>query len=218
MSRRTLSLALGALLAIGVLAGWWLLQRSESAAPPRAPAANSDDQSMAGMPGMAGMSPSGTISLTVDQIRSFGVTSGTVELRELETTIRATGVVVLDETRVTQVATKVSGFVEHLYVNFTGKSVRRGQPLYALYSPDLVAAQEELLAAIRLPTASGTFAVPGLPSGDADLLAAAECRTAPAGLGPTDAHLLRAGSGCVAREARGAGTGCGGGSATLHHC
>jgi membrane fusion protein, copper/silver efflux system len=176
MSRRTLSVALAALLATAALTGWWLLQRSHSATPPGHTATSSEDQSMAGMPGMAGMSPSGTISLTADQIRSFGVTFGTVELRQLESTIRATGVVVLDETRVTQVATKVSGFVDLLYVDFTGKVVRRGQPLYALYSPDLVAAQEELLAAVRLPPASGTFAVPGLPSGHADLLAAAERR------------------------------------------
>ena len=176
MRRRTLSVALAALLATAGLAGWWLLQRSHSATPSGQPATRSGDQSMPGMPGMASMSPSGTISLTADQIRSFGVTFGTVEVRELERTIRATGVVVLDERRVTQVATKVSGFVERLYVDFTGKSVRRGQPLYALYSPDLVAAQEELLAAVRLPEASGAFAVPGLPSGDADLLAAAERR------------------------------------------
>ena len=176
MSRRRLGAALAALLATAALAGWWLLQRSHSAAPPGNPATSGTDESMAGMPGMAGMSPSGTIALTADQIRSFGVTFGTVELRQLESTIRATGVVVLDETRVTQVATKVSGFVERLHVDFTGKAVGRGQPLYTLYSPDLMAAQEELIAAVRLPPASGTFAVPGLPSGDADLIAAAERR------------------------------------------
>jgi Cu(I)/Ag(I) efflux system membrane fusion protein len=81
----------------------------------------------------------------------------------------------MDERRVAQVTSKVGGFVERLYVDFTGRSVRQGQPLYTLYSPDLVAAQEELLAAARLP-AGGSTPIPGLPSGEADLLAAAERR------------------------------------------
>lgn len=122
------------------------------------------------------MAAGGTVFLSADQIRSFGVTFGTVELRQLEPTIRVTGVVVVDESRVAQVTTKVSGFVERLYVAFTGQPVRRGQPLYTLYSPELVAAQEELLAAARLRSPSGISAVPGLPSGEADLLAAAERR------------------------------------------
>jgi Cu(I)/Ag(I) efflux system membrane fusion protein len=176
MNHRRLSVTLAALLATAGLAGWWLLRRPHSATSPRQPATSSDDRSMAGMPGMAAMSRGGTVSLTAGQIRSFGVTFGTVELRELEPTIRGTGVVALDETRVAQVTTKVSGFVERLYADFTGQPVRRGQALYALYSPDLVAAQEELLAAARLPVASGTGAVPGLPSAEADLLAAAERR------------------------------------------
>ena len=173
MSRRTMSVAVAALLVVVGLIGWWLLRRPHSAEPPKDPGSSSDEPPMAGMPGMA---PGGAVSLTTDQIRSFGVTFGRVELRELEPTIRATGVVVVDESRVAQVTTKVSGFVERLYVDFTGQPVRRGQPLYTLYSPELVAAQEELLAAARLPSPSGISAVPGLPSGEADLLAAAERR------------------------------------------
>jgi Cu(I)/Ag(I) efflux system membrane fusion protein len=176
MTRRRLSIALAALIVTAGLVGWWLLRQSHSATYPGKPIAGSDTQSMAGMPGMAGMSQGGTVSLSADQIRSFGVTFGTVELRELEPTIRGTAVVALDETGVAQVTTKVSGFVERLYVDFTGQAVRRGQALYALYSAELVAAQEELLAAARLPVASGTTAVPGLPSAEADLLAAAERR------------------------------------------
>ncbi len=176
MTRRRLSIALAALVVTAGLVGWWLLRRSDSATSPGKPVAGSDNQSKAGMSGMAGMSRGGTVSLSADQIRSFGVTFGTVELRELEPTIRGTAVVALDESRVAQVTTKVSGFVERLYVDFTGQPVRRGQALYALYSPELVAAQEELLVAARLPVGSGTTAVPGLPSAEADLLAAAERR------------------------------------------
>jgi membrane fusion protein, copper/silver efflux system len=64
--------------------------------------------------------------------------------------IRTTGNVVYDETGLTTVAPKFAGFVERLHVDFTGQAVRRGQPLLEIYSPELVAAQEELLAAVRM--------------------------------------------------------------------
>src|SRR5687768_418626 len=99
MTRRGLRIALAGLVVTAGLVGWWLL-RSHSATSPGKPVAGSDTHSMAGMPGMAAMSQTGTVSLSADQIRSFGVTFGTVELRELEPTIRGTAVVALDETRV----------------------------------------------------------------------------------------------------------------------
>ncbi len=165
-------LALGALVAVGV--GAWSLTRGQSGSPAGATSAGRAGSD--GMAGMAGMSGDGSISLTADEIRSFGVTFGTAEPRELKALVRATGVVVLDETRVAQVTSKVGGFVERLDVDYTGQDVRRGQSLYALYSPDLVAAQEELLAAARLPDGVGATAVPGLPSGEGGLLDAARRR------------------------------------------
>jgi membrane fusion protein, copper/silver efflux system len=173
-TRRMVVVALAALLVVAAGA-WWLMEHRESTPPAGAGSAGG----MAGMPempGMADMPGDGSVSLTADQIRSFGITFGTVEERELEPSFRATGVVTLDETRVAQITSKVGGFVERLDVDFTGQEVRRGQPIYSLYSPDLVAAQEELLAAARLPGAGGAAAVPGLPGGEADLLEAAERR------------------------------------------
>jgi RND family efflux transporter MFP subunit len=65
-------------------------------------------------------------------------------------TIRTVGVVGAAEPNITDITPKVDGFVEELLVDYTGERVRRGQPLLRLYSPTLVAAQEELLTAIRL--------------------------------------------------------------------
>ena len=59
------------------------------------------------------------------------------------------------ETAARTVTTKVDGFIERLYVDFTGRAVRRGEPLFDLYSPMVVAAQQELLLAIRLRDALG---------------------------------------------------------------
>ena len=135
-------------------------------------------QGMSGMQGMAGMSMSadGAIALTADQIRTFGVTFGDAEVRSMTNTVRATGNVVVDETRIVQVAPRVGGFVERLHVNVTGQQVRRGQPLLELYSPELLAAQQELLLAARLQRSIGQSSVPGIPDNTTDLVAAARRR------------------------------------------
>lgn len=118
----------------------------------------------------------GSVTLTAGQIRQFGITFGTVEVRPLTAETRTSGVVVFDETRVAQVAPKIGGFVERLYVNATGQPVRRGQPLLEIYSPELVAAQQELLLAGKLQQDIGRSAVPGVPGNTADLVVASRRR------------------------------------------
>jgi len=172
MTPRRFLVALAVLLLVA-LGAWWAVERRAAALP--------EAGDMPGMPGATSRSAvpgSESLSLTADQIQSFGITFGTVEERALEPSVRATGLVVFDETRVAQVTSKVSGFVERLDADYTGQQVRRGQALYALYSPELVSGQEELLAAARLPGATGRAAVPGLPRGEADLLEAARQRLA----------------------------------------
>ena len=90
------------------------------------------------------------VTLDADQARRIGVTFAPVTASDLPRRIRTVGQVTFDETRVTTVAPKVDGWVERLYVDYTGRPVRRGEPLFALYSPMLVTAQEELLLALRL--------------------------------------------------------------------
>lgn len=90
------------------------------------------------------------VHLTGSQETALGVVYLTVDSRTLERTVRTVGRVVTAEDRVVEVTLKVEGFVDKLYVGTTGEAVRRGQPLLALYSPELVAAQEELLTAKRL--------------------------------------------------------------------
>ena len=138
--------------------------------------------SMANMPGMdmsSGSTPAatnGAVTLTAAQLRQFGVTFGTAEVRTLTNEMRATGVVMVNETRVSQVTPKFAGFVERLYVNATGQHVARGQALLDVYSPELVAAQQELLSAGQLDREIGRSAVPGVPGSTSDLVAAARRR------------------------------------------
>jgi Cu(I)/Ag(I) efflux system membrane fusion protein len=82
-------------------------------------------------------------------IQDMGVQVATVERRKLEKTIRTTGVVSYDERKLYSVNAKITGWVEKLYVDYTGMVVHKGQPLMELYSPELVTTQQEYLQALR---------------------------------------------------------------------
>jgi RND family efflux transporter MFP subunit len=79
----------------------------------------------------------------------IGVRTIAVGRRTLQSSVRATGVVAFDETRVAEVHTRVAGWVDRTDVDFVGKPVSRGAPLFSVYSPDLVAAQKEYLLALK---------------------------------------------------------------------
>lgn len=172
-SRRTAWIAV-AVVAIATV-GSIIVTRWPGQSAPSGAAASTPMSGMAGMAGMD-MSSSGSAKLTPDQIRQFGVTFGTVDVRRLSTVVRTTGVVTIDETRLTQITPKIGGFVERLIVNATGQPVERGDPLLDLFSPDLVAAQQELLLAERLQRSIGQSAVPGVPDGTTNLVDAAKRR------------------------------------------
>ncbi|HEX7942190.1 MAG TPA: efflux RND transporter periplasmic adaptor subunit, partial [Gemmatimonadaceae bacterium] len=116
------------------------------------------------------------VHLTANQIRQFGITFGTAEMRPLESRVRTVGTVTVDETGLAQVVPRFGGFVERLHVDATGQPVRRGQPLMDVYSPELLAAEQELLVARNLERSIGESTVPGVPAGTPDLVAAAKRR------------------------------------------
>ncbi|UCF69241.1 MAG: efflux RND transporter periplasmic adaptor subunit [Acidobacteriota bacterium] len=90
------------------------------------------------------------VQLSAAQERALGVVYMTVGRDRLMRTIRTIGRIEAAEDNIADVTPKIDGFVEKLYVSTTGEPVRRGQALMTLYSPMLVAAQEELLTASRL--------------------------------------------------------------------
>jgi Cu(I)/Ag(I) efflux system membrane fusion protein len=122
---------------------------------------------------VSGLAP---IEVTADEVRLAGVQTAVAERRELTRTTRAAGVVVADETRVRRVQTKVSGWVEKLYVSSTGQLVRAGQPLLSLYSPELLASQEEFLRAREAAARFSQSSLPEVRRGGEDLLTAARRR------------------------------------------
>ncbi len=153
MNGKNLSIFLGgvlvALMGVGTL---WYIEI------PAQLMASSESDPMAGMDmggmemGQQGGSSSGTqAAVTVPQERRqlIGVKTAEVTEQPLETRIHTVGTVDYDERRVRQVNLRVPGWITRLHVDYTGKPVKKGEPLLALYSPDLVATQEEYLLAKR---------------------------------------------------------------------
>jgi membrane fusion protein, copper/silver efflux system len=90
----------------------------------------------------------GTVLIDPTTIQNIGVSTTVVESRALSRTVRAVGRLDYDETGMSDVNSKTAGWVENLFVDYTGQLVKEGQPLLELYSPNLVNAQEEYLTAL----------------------------------------------------------------------
>ncbi|HVS31868.1 MAG TPA: efflux RND transporter periplasmic adaptor subunit [Thermoanaerobaculia bacterium] len=103
---------------------------------------------------------SGIIRIDEDRRQQIGIKTAFVISRPMDTAIRAVGKTAFDESRVRDVTLKLDGFVERLYVNKTGDFVRRGQALLTLYSPELYAAQQDYLLALRSQRASRASGAP----------------------------------------------------------
>jgi multidrug efflux pump subunit AcrA (membrane-fusion protein) len=122
--------------------------------------------------------PDGAIVIDSATMQNMGVRTTPVERRDLARSVRAVGRVAYDERRVSHVHTKVQGWVEKLFVDFVGQEVKRGQPLLEIYSPELVATQEELLLAARYRDATQESPFDDVRGGGETLFAATKRRLA----------------------------------------
>ena len=111
----------------------------------------------AGAPLPSGMS---TVQIDATQRRLIGLKTAKAERVSFDPTIRTTGRVAFDEPRVVKVQPRFEGFIEKLYADFTGKYVKKGEPLVSIYSPELLATEQEYC----WPSAvESTLAKSGLP-------------------------------------------------------
>jgi Cu(I)/Ag(I) efflux system membrane fusion protein len=119
--------------------------------------------------------PEGLATVTIDAARQqlIGLKIAHVERGPVGESWRTSGRVGMDETRVHHVNVKFSGFMEKVYADFIGKPVRKGQPLFSIYSPELLAAQDEYLLAVRTQK---TLAQSGGMTSDGESLVAAARR------------------------------------------
>ena len=117
-----------------------------------------------------------SVEVSPDELRLAGLRTSVARRGTLARAIRTVGEVKADETRVSQVHSKVSGWAERLFVSYTGQAVRKGQPLLSIYSPELLATQQEFL---RARETAGRFVGSDMPEvrrGGAELLEAARRR------------------------------------------
>ncbi len=102
--------------------------------------------------------PPGTVHIDPLKQQLIGVAYGEVRFEPIVHTIRTVGKVTYDETKIARVHPKIEGWIERVHVDYVGKLVRKGEPLVELYSPELVATQQEYLLALRAKETLGRSA------------------------------------------------------------
>lgn len=116
------------------------------------------------------------LTLSADKRQRLGVASEPVRRGEGTRSLRTVGVVAVDERRLHHVHTRFEGYVEHLHVDFVGKHVTAGEPLLSIFSPELVATQQEFLLALRAQREMEQKGAPDTAAGGRGLLDAARQR------------------------------------------
>ncbi|MBX3325444.1 MAG: efflux RND transporter periplasmic adaptor subunit [Nitrospira sp.] len=181
MSRRR-HIGKGSLLILTIVGLAWLTSHPAMLLP-----AEPKQDEMAGMemPGMeqsrtpdaSRLTPeAGTITIPPERLQTIGVKYGQVTRRPLEKTIRTVGRVAVDERRLAKVTIKFHGWIEELFVSALGDHVKKGQRLFTIYSPDLVATQEEYLLALQSRKQLGESEFPEVAGSSQELLEATRHR------------------------------------------
>lgn len=181
-----LALCMGILLAT---AGWfWWHNRPQAhatstASPSRSPLSASE----ATVPKEPVTTP---INLSPQRLQSIGVQFGVAKMKPLSDELRVPGNVMVDERRVATVQTRFPGWVRDVYVNAAYQYIRKGQPLFTLYSPDLVATEQEYLLARKNASLLRNSTISGVATGADSLLAAARDRLAQWDIAPQDIRKI----------------------------
>lgn len=110
------------------------------------------------------------VQISPQRLQTIGVKTSQVERKVVTDEIRATGNVAVDETRLAYVQTRFPGYIEKVFVDATYQYVHKGQPLFTIYSPDLVATEREYLVAKQNQRQVAQSNVPGVASSAASLL------------------------------------------------
>ena len=180
--RKAFFLALaGYVVFLVALAGiWWRVRTPGTSRPPASSAPNVATQALEGnAPGSASArseTPHAPVQLSAERIQSIGVKFGVVEKKAVEDEIRTTGTVAIDETRLSYVQTRFPGYIQKVFADATYRHVRKGQPLFTIYSPELAAAEREYLLAEQNARSLSQSTVPGVAAGMGSLLDASAAR------------------------------------------
>src|SRR3989454_6952900 len=148
----------------------------EPAVMPNMPMPDQNAKSPADPGSANATSGAGQIYIAPERQQLIGVKTAVVGLKPLAKEIRTVGKVAYDETKITHIHTKVSGYIEDVFVDYVGKAVKAGDPLFTIYSPDLVATQQEYLLALKSNDLLKDSAFPWVSTGSNNLLEAANQR------------------------------------------
>jgi Cu(I)/Ag(I) efflux system membrane fusion protein len=175
------TLVIAVLLAAGLaFVGWrYVLHRTPAApaaAAPSAPMPGMNNEAAAEAPSAPKETQLVPVQLSPQRLQSIGITSAPVEIKPLSNQVRAVGNVAVDERRQAYVQTRFSGWIQRVYADTTYQFVRKGQPLFTIYSPDLVTTEQEYLLAKQNRKLLSQSTVPGVAQGADSLLTAAEER------------------------------------------
>jgi RND family efflux transporter MFP subunit len=118
----------------------------------------------------------GLVMIPTDKQAWIGLKTGVAEMRAGVETVRANGRIVIDETRVTRVQTRLEGWIEKVHVDFTGRLVKKGEPMLTLYSPELMASQQEYLLARKAKDTMEHSPVPGVSHYNSSMVDVARTR------------------------------------------
>jgi RND family efflux transporter MFP subunit len=166
-----LAVAMIAALSLALLFYWWRSQSHPAAAPADAGSASS---ATAVTP--APETPLSPVQITPERMQNIGVKLAKAEIENVTDEIRATGNVEINERQVAYVQTRFPGWIRQVYADASYQFVRKGQPLFTIYSPDLVTTEQEYLLAKKNAEAVRSSTVSGVASGSESLLAATRQR------------------------------------------
>jgi RND family efflux transporter MFP subunit len=122
--------------------------------------------------------PLAPVQLSQAQMQSIDMSTGMVQYKQLDNDLSATGTVAINDRLVSYVQTRFSGYIRKVFVNATYQYVRKGQPLFTIYSPDLVATEQEYLLARANQKTLGTSSIGDVAADANSLTSAAEQRLA----------------------------------------
>ncbi|HEX4002885.1 MAG TPA: efflux RND transporter periplasmic adaptor subunit [Candidatus Acidoferrales bacterium] len=163
---------------LGALAGLWWHSRTAMPAP-KTESQEGGSTMATSVPGSPSATPAPTetplapVQISAQRLQSIGVKTGEVQWKLVEDEILTTGNVAVDETKLAYVQTRFSGYIQKVFVDATYQYVHKGQPLFTIYSPDLVATEREYLVAKQNLQQVARSTVPGVTAGAASLVDAA---------------------------------------------
>src|SRR5438445_926520 len=193
--RRAFWIAMSTTILVAIVASvlWWRLGHggassqsvNSSASESREAMANTSSANTSGSESGAGgdaqagnmqETPLAPIQLTPQRMQSIGIVLGKVESKSVNSELRFYGNVQVDERRQAYVQTRFAGWIRKVYADATGNFIGKGQPLFTIYSPDLVSTEQEYLIAKKNSESLQRSGVSGVASGAASLLSAAKER------------------------------------------